>query len=216
MTRLRNAAKLCLAGLGLVASGMEAAAHPHVTVVAKAAIMLDAKGQITGIRHAWTFDEAYSAYATTGMKTGSDGRVVKEELADLAKLNVESLSEFKYFTLFKQGKTALPFALPKEGYSLDHDGKALTLHFILPLERPVAPASGQSLRIDDETIFVAFSLAPGDPVTFEGPAGACKIAIHRPAQSLAGSAAPISEDFFNNLKAGFSEQYATTAKITCP
>lgn len=207
---------LVLTGLGLIASREAAIAHPHVTVVAKAAIMLDAKGQITGIRHAWTFDEAYSAYATTGMKTGSDGKVTKQELEDLAKLNVESLSEFKYFTQLKRGKSALAFASPKEGYYLEHDGKALTLHFVLPLEKPAALATGQSLRIDDETIFVAFSLAPDDPVTFEGPAGACKIGIRRPAQSMAGSAAPISEDFFNNLKAGFSEQYASSAEITCP
>lgn len=203
--------------LGLVATGTPAAAHPHVTVLAKAAIQIGEGGKITGVRHVWTFDEAYSAYATTGMKKGADGAIARQELDDLAKVNVESLADFKYFTQFKQGRSELAFDAPKEGYFLTHDGKALTLHFVLPLKSPVAPTNGQTLRIDDETIFVAFSLAETEPVVFEGKPSACKADVKRPAAALVGAGAPkLSEDFFNNLKAGFADQYATTIRIVCP
>lgn len=209
--------RLAAVGLVVLASTSAGRAHPHVTVVAKADFLIDGTGKITGIRHAWTFDEAYSAFAVTGMKPGTDGRISQKDLEDLAKLNVESLSDFKYFTVMKQGRNELPFGQPLPGYHLVHDGKALTLHFVLPLEQPVEPKTGQTLKIDDETIFVAFSMAEGQSVNFEGNAGACKVEMRRPATSLGSAAAPkLSEDFFNNLKAGFSEQYATTIKVVCP
>lgn len=200
----------------LLLAATPAAAHPHVTVVARADLVLDSAGKISTIRHRWTFDEAYSAYAVTGMKPGADGRIAAKDLEDLSKLNVESLSEFGFFTVLKAGRTTVKFKEPPPGYHLDHDGKALTLHFDLPLETPVAPASGMSLKIDDETFFVAFSLAEKDPIGIVG-ATACRIDLKRPTQSLAGPDGPkLTEDFFNNLKTGFSDQYASTARLVCP
>ena len=205
-----------LAALGMLAWAHPAMAHPHVTFVARADIVLDTTGKISTIRHSWTFDEAYSAYAVTGMKPGADGRITRKDLEDLSKLNVESLSEFGFFTVLKAGRTAVKFNEPPPGYYLEHDGKALTLHFDLPLQAPVAPATGMSLKIDDETFFVAFSLAEKEPIRIVGTT-ACTIELKRPAQSLAGPHSPkLTEDFFNNLKTGFSDQYATTVRLACP
>jgi ABC-type uncharacterized transport system substrate-binding protein len=70
----------------------------------------------------WTFDEAYSAFAVTGMKTGRgwQGPSPKGELEDLAKLNVESLNEFSYFTVLKQGsERAWSSTDPPPGYFLE-------------------------------------------------------------------------------------------------
>jgi ABC-type uncharacterized transport system substrate-binding protein len=199
----------------LMAAPLPAAAHPHVTVVAKAAFVLDSKGQITAIRHQWTFDEAYSAFAVTGMKKGPDGKTAPEELKDLAKLNVESLSEFAYFTQMKKGKKALEFNTPKTGYYLEDTGKALVLHFVLPLKASVAPSSDTTLRVDDETFFVAFSFDEKDPASIDG-ATPCKIEVKRPAKAADQSMQKLGEDFFNNLKSGFTDDYATTIKLACP
>ena len=66
-----------------------AAAHPHVWVSARAQVIFDANGEIEAIRNAWTFDEMYSAFVTEGQ--AKDGQLMtKEELAPLAKTNVES------------------------------------------------------------------------------------------------------------------------------
>src|SRR5215210_7574590 len=74
-----------------------AGAHPHVWVTVKAEIVVTPDNTVTGIRHHWTFDDAFSAYATQGLgKDGKDPR--REDLAELAKTNVESLAEYKYFT----------------------------------------------------------------------------------------------------------------------
>lgn len=213
--RRRGFPAICLAALlALVAA--PAVAHPHVTVVVGADLVVGSSGKIEHIRHRWVFDEAYSAYAVTGMKPGADGRITRKDLEDLSKINVESLHEYGFFTTLKQGKSALKFKEPLPGYYLEHDGKALTLNFDLPLEVPVSPANGLSLKIDDETFFVAFSLAETDPIRIVGTT-ACRIDLKRPTQSLAGPDGPkLTEDFFNNLKTGFTEQYASTARLVCP
>lgn len=194
-----------------------ALAHPHVLVTARAAVVFDAQGRITGIRHRWTFDDAYSAFATTGMKRGSDGKVETKALEDLAKLNVESLSEFGYFNSLKKGRTKHEFAEPAAGYFLEDDGKALTLNFMLPLKAPLSPSTGLALRVDDESLFVAFTFAEKDPVTIEGSATTCTIDLKRPKKSAdSADMSKLGEGFFNTMSAGFADQYATTARLNCP
>src|SRR5512143_1091717 len=73
-------------------------AHPHVWATVRSEIVLGPNHQITGIRHSWTFAEFYTAMAVEGLDTNKDGVYSKEELAPLAKVNVESLKEFDYFT----------------------------------------------------------------------------------------------------------------------
>ncbi|HRK23463.1 MAG TPA: DUF1007 family protein [Beijerinckiaceae bacterium] len=192
-----------------------AAAHPHVMVTARSALVMDA-GKVTGVRHSWIFDEAYSAYATMGFPKEKDGSFARRELDDLARLNVESMGEFKYFTSLKQGRTELEFAAPPPGYRLEHNGKALVLHFLLPLKTPVVADSSIALRVDDESFFVAFSFAEDNPVMIEGNPGSCKLEMKKPQKSL-GSAdlSRLSEDMFANLKSGFTDQFATTIRLAC-
>ena len=64
-------------------------------------------GSATGVRHHWTFDDLFSAYATQGLDAQEKGEFTREELAPLAQVNVESLKDFDYFTFAKAngGKT---------------------------------------------------------------------------------------------------------------
>ena len=57
-----------------------AAAHPHVWVTVHSEILLNPDRQITGIRHAWTFDEFYSTMAVQGLNTNGDGVLSADEL----------------------------------------------------------------------------------------------------------------------------------------
>ncbi len=52
-----------------VSGVMPAAAHPHVWVTASSELIYAADGTITGVRHAWTFDEMFSTYALQGMSS---------------------------------------------------------------------------------------------------------------------------------------------------
>ena len=114
----------------------ESHAHPHVWVTVRSEIFSDANHQITGIRHAWTFDEFYSAMAVQGLDTNGDGVFSAEELKPLAEVNIKSLKDFDYFTFVHVGDgDNLPLK-PPENYSLDYDKGLLTLHLTLPLDKP--------------------------------------------------------------------------------
>src|SRR4030081_1217318 len=73
-------------------------AHPHVWVTMHTELVYAPDGSITGIRHAWSFDDMLSTFATQGLESKEKGKFTREELAPLAKVNVESLKEYEYFT----------------------------------------------------------------------------------------------------------------------
>ena len=59
-----------------------AMAHPHVWVAVQSEVVFGDDGKIIGVRHAWEFDEMYSAFATQGL--GKNGAPpTKEELLSL-------------------------------------------------------------------------------------------------------------------------------------
>ena len=57
-----------LAALVLFVAG-EAQAHPHVWVTMKSELVYGADGSATGVRHAWTFDDMFSTFATQGLES---------------------------------------------------------------------------------------------------------------------------------------------------
>ena len=88
-----------VAGLAcVVAATGPVAAHPHVWVTMVEELLYAPDGSITGIRHRWTFDDMFSAFATQGIEQKTKGTFTRQELAPLAKVNVESLKEYAYFT----------------------------------------------------------------------------------------------------------------------
>ena len=109
---------LCWTAVAVYLNGSQAVAHPHVQVQASANLLFSQTGQVTGIQHHWQFDEAYSAFAVQGLDANGDGKFSREELADLAKENTESLREFDYFTKLKVDGKKLDFGKPVD-YWLD-------------------------------------------------------------------------------------------------
>ena len=84
-------------GLALLAMTGPARAHPHVWVTMKSEVIYASDGSVTGIRHAWSFDDMFSTYALQGIEHKKNGVYTREELAPLAETNVTSLKEYKYF-----------------------------------------------------------------------------------------------------------------------
>src|SRR5262245_25138656 len=91
------AAALISAGGVIAASAGPVQAHPHVWVQVEATIMYE-RGSIVGLRQKWTFDELYSTMAVQDLDTNKDGIYDRNELAELAKENIEGLKQFKFFT----------------------------------------------------------------------------------------------------------------------
>ena len=144
-------------GVGLASPAL---AHPHVWVTAKAEIVFAPDGKVTGVRHHWTFDEAYTAYVTQGLDKNNDGRLAPEELQELADENAASLNEFDYFTVLKARGKPQTFDPPREA-RMTMEKTQVSMSFLLPLKAPVAPSGAVSVEIEDPTFFVYFSLTEG-------------------------------------------------------
>ncbi len=87
-------------------------AHPHMFVQARAALIFDDEGYLTHIRHDWVFDDLYTAYAVQGLDVNQNGLFEDNELAELAKINIEGLSEYGYFTFGDDGEVEIDFSAP--------------------------------------------------------------------------------------------------------
>jgi ABC-type uncharacterized transport system substrate-binding protein len=193
-------------------------AHPHVWVTMTSKIAYDPNGQVEGVRHAWSFDEAYSAFAVQGLDTNQDGTTSREELQELAKINTESLIEFNYFTVVKADGKKQEFAAPKD-YWLEFDGKNLTLHFTLPLATAIKAARTLWVEMYDPTYFVSFSFnEKPDPVMLAGAPAGCSLTVTRPKPPETASLQAMGETFFDTLSAGsdFGAQFASRVLVACP
>ncbi|WP_035968296.1 DUF1007 family protein [Bradyrhizobium sp. WSM1417] len=156
-----------------LASGA-ARAHPHVWITVTSEILYAADGSITGVRHAWIFDRAFSTNAVQVLYAKTDGAYSSEELAPLAQAQIESLKEKAYFTFVKvNGK--LPFAEPID-CSFDYQNDQLTLHFTLPLKTPVKSKT-VLLEIVDRSFFVDFEFAKDNPVKLVGAPAGCEVKL---------------------------------------
>jgi len=178
----------------LVIATAAAHAHPHIWVTVKSELVYAPDGTVTGVRHAWTFDDMFSVFATQGIESKTKGEFTREELAPLAEVNVTSLKEYDFFTYAKANGKKVEFEEPPAGYYLDFDPKdtVLTLHFTLALKAPVK-AKDLSLEVYDREFFVDFSFAEKDPVKLVGAPAHCKLSIGRPQEMNAALTQRLSQ-----------------------
>ena len=193
-----------------------ATAHPHVFVSVVAEVEYDGQGQMTGIRHRWSFDEMYSASAVLGLDKNGDGKYDRTELDELAKINVESLKEFDYFTFMTIEGIAVAFTDPIDYYVEADDQGLLTLTFTLPAKVPIKHGSlNVVLSVYDPSFFIAFTFAEKNPVSLASTAPpGCKIAVKRPDQEQANN--QLTEDMFSaNASVNYGAGFSDTAEIVC-
>lgn len=201
--------------LALTGWAATAEAHPHVWVDVKTTVAYE-DGRISGFKFAWTFDEAYSVMAVEGLDANGDGKYDRNELAELAKVNIDGLKEFEYFTYPKLGDAPIKVAAPKD-YWLERNGQILTLHFTLPLAEPVlASAKGFNFQVYDPTFFISFELVKENPVTLaeNAPAG-CKADVSVPADETE-DAKKLGDSFLQQFGGDIGIGLAQTVSIVCP
>ncbi|MBY6241183.1 DUF1007 family protein [Methylosinus sp. Sm6] len=194
-----------------------ALAHPHVWVAVRSEVAFTPDGKIRGVRHAWTFDEMYSAFALQGL--GKDGKPpTREELAPIAKVNADSLAEFEYFTFAKYDNAKASFGPPEDVFLEADDKKIVTMHFVLPLEKPVSARKPFSFQVYDPTYFVAFDFEKQNPVALAAAPSGCSTSLVQPKPLLATETQKLSEAFFSNMSPGadFGIKLATRVVVACP
>lgn len=191
-----------------------ASAHPHVWVTASSELVYAADGTVTGVRHAWTFDEMFSTFALQGIESKTRGVYTREELKPLAQTNVDSLKEYDFFTYARAGRKKQDFTDPVD-YYLEYKDSVLVLHFTLPFKAPFK-ASRLSFEIFDPSYFVEFALQKQDPFRLVGAPQGCNVTVQRPAESTAPGTQTLNEDnFLNNENEGMGEKFASKISVNC-
>src|ERR1700680_605486 len=191
-----------------------AQAHPHVWITAASELIYAPDGSITGVRHAWTFDDMFSTYALQGIETKQKGVYSREELGSLAQINVESLHEFAFFTFAKADGKKEKFEEPVD-YFLEYKDAALTLHFTLPLKTPLK-SKELALEVFDPEFFIDFKFADGDPVKLVGAPAACQMNFQRPNDGTANAQKIGEQNFLSGDNSNYGAMFANKITVDCP
>ncbi|TMJ53720.1 MAG: DUF1007 family protein [Alphaproteobacteria bacterium] len=205
---------LALLLLGGALGANEAQAHPHVWITASSELLYAADGTITGVRHAWTFDDMFSTYALQGIETKNKGVYSREELSSLAQTNVESLKEYGFFTFARADGKKEKFQEPVD-YYLEFKDAALTLHFTLPLKTPVKPKE-LVLEVFDPSFFIDFTLAEKNPIKLVGAPAACQMKFERPNDGSAGAQKIGEQNFLSGANSNYGAMFANKVTVDCP
>jgi ABC-type uncharacterized transport system substrate-binding protein len=200
---------------GAMAFGVATAeAHPHVWITAKSEVVYAADGSISGVRHAWTFDDMFSTYALQGVETKTKGVYSREQLAPLAQTNIESLKEFGYFTFAKADGKKEKFLEPVD-YYLEFRDDALTLHFMLPAKAPFK-AKQAALEVFDPAFFIDFKFDEKDPIKLVGAPANCKLQFQRPNDGTADAQRLNENNFMSGDNSNYGAMYANKIVVDCP
>ncbi len=193
-----------------------AQAHPHVWITMTSTVIYAADGSVTGVRHAWTFDDMFSTFATQGLESKTKGVFTRDELQPLAEVNVTSLKEYDYFSYAKANGKKAAFSDPID-YYLEHKDSLLTLHFTLPLKDPV---KAQSLEVEvyDPAYFIDFAFAEKNGVALKGAPSACKATVGKPQEMSKELADRLSKIGPNEQipENSFGAQFANRVTVKCP
>ncbi len=208
--------RILLIALTTLAFAAPVRAHPHVWVTMHSELVYAPDGTVTGVRHHWAFDDMFSAFATQGLESKEKDKFTREELAPLAKVNIESLKEYDYFTYATADGVKTEMTEPLSDYWLDYKDSVLTLNFTLPFKTPVK-SKELKIEIYDPTIFVDFSFAKDKPVQLVG-APACKLDVALPremtyAEGKALSNIPADQQ---NTTMAWGAQFANKILVHCP
>jgi ABC-type uncharacterized transport system substrate-binding protein len=209
----RGLASLVIGAMGALGA-TSAQAHPDVWITSTSELLYAPDGSMTGVRHAWTFDDMF----TTGALQEIDGKAKdvysREELAPLARTNAESLKEFGYFNFARADGKKVKFDEPVD-YFMEYTHSRLTLHFTLPLKAPVKPKE-LVLDVFDPTFFADFKFDGSDPVHLVGAPPSCKLELQRRPMDRATGAKPAGEHPADGDHDDAGAMFANRITVACP
>ena len=167
--------------LGVIGSALvlPAAAHPHIFIDAKVAVVFDDAGAIVGLRHAWTFDAAFSSWVIQGLDTNHDGDTSPDELQPLADDNMVGLTEYGFYTFAGAETDPLTFSSDADQRMTYADGR-VTLRYSLTAQNPQPPAHRFELGVYDPEYYVAIGFADASDVTLENAPAGCAVTLEPP------------------------------------
>ena len=177
---IQNAARLVLGAAALVlASVAPALAHPHIFIDAEVTVVFDDAGAVSGLRHAWTFDQAFSSWVVQGLDTDGDGTTSPPELQQLADENLQGLADFGFYTFAGPQNEPMEFAAAGDQRMVYAEGQT-TLSYSVAAATPVAVGAGFELGIYDPEYYVAITVPDVGSVHLENAPAGCTAALEPP------------------------------------
>ena len=177
--KLKFLAPLVAAAVFVLSLAGAVFAHPHIWIEARLAIVFDDQGAISAIRHQWTFDEAFSAWAIQGLDTNGDGQTSAEELQALADENMIGLQQYSYYTFAGEGADDVSF-VSGPNPNMKFEGGQTTLSFSLVPEAPIKIQRVLEVELTDPEYYVALSFADADAVRLENAPDNCTLEVNAP------------------------------------
>ena len=198
----------------------QAQAHPHVWATIKTDLLYAADGSVTGVRHAWTFDDMFSAFATMGIKAKTKGQFTPRGIAAARQGQCRFAQGFRLLHLRHHAdgvkdKNAFNDATD---YWLDYDPKAtvLTLHFTLPFKKPVK-AKVLKIQVYDPEFFIDFAFAKKNPVELVGAPPWCAVWTEKPDDPHFLSSQNLNRSFVaSEAFVGMGAMFANNILVQCP
>ena len=156
-----------------------ALAHPHIFIDAKVTVEFDANGAVAGLRHAWTFDSAFSAWMVQGLDTNGDRETSPAEMQGLADENMIGLADYGFYTYAGEGDALMAFTPRGDQRMVYQDGR-VTLSYSADAVAPM-PVSGRfELAVYDPEYYVAISFADVSDVTLDNAPASCAAVLEPP------------------------------------
>lgn len=175
---MRSAILAALA-TGLALSAAPALAHPHIFIDAKATIVFNDAGELVGIRHAWTFDEAFSVWQMQGLDTNNDGTTSSAEMQELADESMLGLAEYGFYTSAGEGSGSISFVAMGDAKFTHENGRS-TLTFGIAPQTPYRIEDALEIAVSDPEYYVAISFADASKVTLENAPQGCSFRLEPP------------------------------------
>lgn len=195
----------------LLALQAPALAHPHVFIDAAVELDVADNGDLRSVRHEWTFDDMYSAFAVQGLPR-EKGAPTEAALAKLAEEIIEKLDDVDHFTKAQAEGHELQVTGVRDARAIYDNGR-LRLSFTLTLRAIGGAADYVRVQVFDPQYVVAVTVK--DTVLVRGPAH-CRHALTGPQPLDPADRRQLDDSTrTNQLASNFGAKLATTVTLDC-
>jgi len=144
------------------AASPAAHAHPHEFVTLAMEAIFNGKGEITGMRYNWEFDELFTAFAVEGQDNNKNGKAEAKELLALGNEILGNIHEINYFTKF-DARYPAPALKPAALVDAKLAKRQFSMTFSVAFKEPYSLKSGAfSYAIYDDEFYIAMMHADAE------------------------------------------------------
>ena len=189
--------------------------HPHAWIDLKTEPIFNDAGNMTGLRQFWLFDDFYSAFVMEDMPKASDGLYDQKALDELARMNLQNLEEYHYFTVIKANEK--PLKLGKvTSFKTFMEGNRLAMEFDVPLKTATSPIKELiDYQVYDPGYYIEILHFKSDDAITLPEDGRCVYNLIPPAPPKEMSLLAAGLDRNQIAEDGFGAYFAETVALTC-